>query len=134
MNAPESPHLAWFRKADHDLLSISNNMAASDVPWDKVTFDAQQAAEKVLKSLLVFHGHVFPRVHDLSELLSLCAGFCGELAHLAPDCGVLTRLGAAARYPDAPAEPTEADARRAVDIAHRVRDAVLRCLDQRSRA
>jgi hypothetical protein len=33
MNAPEAAHFAWFRRAEHNLLSISNNMAAANVPW-----------------------------------------------------------------------------------------------------
>lgn len=128
MNAPEAAHLAWFRKAEHNLLSISNNIAAAKVPWDNVTYDAQQAAEKYLKGFLVFHGRKFPRVHDLGELLEFCSDYASELSVLTADCGVLTRLGATSRYPDAPGELSEADARQAVEIAQRVRDAVLQRL------
>ena len=125
MNVPEPAHLGWFRKADHELLSISNNMAAAVVPWDKLTFDAQQAAEKYLKGFLVFHGHAFPGVHDLEEMLALCSDYGSELSDLKSDCRLLTHLGAISRYPDVPGEPTEADARRAVEIAKRVRDTIL---------
>ncbi|OFW21464.1 MAG: hypothetical protein A3H97_16000 [Acidobacteria bacterium RIFCSPLOWO2_02_FULL_65_29] len=119
MNAPETAHLAWFRKAEHNLLSISNNIAAANVPWDNVTFDAQQAAEKYLKGFLVFHGRSFPKVHDLGELLEFCSDYASELTVLTADCRVLTRLGAESRYPDAPGEPSEADARQAVEISRR---------------
>ena len=124
MSAPEAPHLAWFRKAYHDLLSISNNLASDEVPWDKVAFDAQQAAEKYLKGFLVFHGRAFPRVHDLNELLVLCSEFGAELLDLKADCRLLTNLGAAARYPDVPDEPSESEARNGVEIARRVRQAI----------
>lgn len=126
MSAPE--YLAWFEKAEHDLLSISNNLASATVPWDKVTFDAQQAAEKYLKGLMVYHGRRPPRTHDLEELLAFCTDYSQGLASLKADCRRLTRLGAVSRYPDVPGEPTGPDARQAVQIAHRVRDAIRDCV------
>jgi len=57
MSVAEPEHLAWFRKAEHNFLPISNNFVS--------------------------------------------------------------------RYPDEPGGPTEVEARRAVEIATRVRDAVL---------
>lgn len=56
MSVPESNFAAWGRKAEHDLLNIQNNLAASNVPWDTVCFHAQQAAEKLLKAFLIHHG------------------------------------------------------------------------------
>ena len=56
---------------------------------------------------------------------SMLSDYASELSVLTADCGVLTRLAATSRYPDAPGEPSEADARQAVEIAQRVRDAVL---------
>lgn len=45
---PKRPDIVclWVEKAEHDLLNIDNNLAASHVPWDTVCFHAQQAAEK----------------------------------------------------------------------------------------
>jgi HEPN domain-containing protein len=80
MSVAEPEHFAWFRKAEHNLLSISNNMVA----------DFDQA-----------------------------------LSSLNADCRELTHLGFVSRYPDEPGGPTEVEARRAVEIATRVRDAVL---------
>lgn len=117
-------HLTWFERAEHNLLSISNNLASAKVPWDNVTFDAQQAAEKYLKGFLVYHGCRPPKIHDLVELLAVCTDHGPELSVLKPDCRDLTQLAGVSRYPDNPGEPTEADARKAVDIAHRIRDVV----------
>ncbi|MGA2983662.1 MAG: HEPN domain-containing protein [Terriglobia bacterium] len=55
-------------KADNDLLNIENNLAAAHVPWDTVSFHAQQAAEKLLKAYLVYHGRALPRTHDLARI------------------------------------------------------------------
>ena len=125
MSAAETEYLAWFKKAEHDLLSISNNLASAEVPWDKVTFDAQQAAEKYLKGFLVHKGQRPPKSHDLIELLGLCRKYGLDLSALKPACQRLTQLGFASRYPDVPVEPTESDARAAVETAHRVRAAIL---------
>lgn len=125
MSAPESGHLAWFEKAEHDLLSISNNIASARTPWDKVAFDAQQAAEKYLKGFLVHHGQRPPRSHDLIELLEVCGKYGLDIAPLKPACERLSRLGYASRYPDSPVEPTESDARAAAETARSVRAAIL---------
>lgn len=125
MSNAESVYLAWFRKAEHDLLSIANNLASAEIPWDKVTFDAQQAAEKYLKGFLVHHGHPPPKSHDLIELLELCGKFGIDPAPLKRDCERLSQLGYASRYPDTPVEPTESDARAAAETARRVRSTIL---------
>ena len=59
MSAPETNYKAWLVKAENDLLNIENNLAAAQVPWDTVSFHAQQAAEKLLKAFLVYHGRPF---------------------------------------------------------------------------
>jgi HEPN domain-containing protein len=46
----------WLDKAANDLLNIDNNVRSAAVPWDTVCFHAQQAAEKLLKGLLVARG------------------------------------------------------------------------------
>lgn len=130
MNAAEPEYLVWFEKAEHDILSITNNLASARIPWDKVTFDAQQAAEKYLKGFLVYHTRKPPKTHDLVELLALCTDFRQELSSLKPDCRELTQLGFVSRYPDTPGDPTEIEARRAVDIARRVREAVLQSVSK----
>jgi HEPN domain-containing protein len=90
MNSPESNFPAWLRKAEHDLLNIENNLAAADIPWDTVCFHAQQAAEKVLKAFLVFHGRDLSKTHDLVALLALCVESYPGLAGLETDCRQLT--------------------------------------------
>ena len=115
---------AWFEKAEHDLLVIRKSMVGDDVPWDMVVFHAQQAAEKYFKGFLVSRAIDPPRIHELASLLSLCCEHYQDLAALTDDCEILSHLGWTSRYPDSPTEPDEADARRAVDIAMRVRDAI----------
>ena len=125
MSAAEPEHFAWFEKAEHDFLIIKKGLVGDDVPWDMVTFHAQQAAEKYLKGFLVYRARRPAKTHDLVELLAMCADFDQDLASLKPDCRELTNLGFVSRYPDEPGAPTEVETRRALEIARRVRDAVL---------
>ncbi len=118
---------SWVSKAEHDLLNIENNLAANDIPWDTVCFHAQQCGEKYLKSLLVFQGIDFPKIHDLTELYALLSK---ELP-LPIDPRLLDRLNPYAiegRYPGV-WEPVEREeALRAVEAARAVRDAIRRVL------
>jgi HEPN domain-containing protein len=128
MPAPESNFLSWVAKADSDLLNIENNLAADEVPWDTVCFHAQQAAEKMLKAILVFHGILPPRTHDLVALLAHCIRFHPSLAALEDSCRRLTYYAVAARYPDDLYQLSEEDARPLVATAHQVRAEILRHL------
>lgn len=130
MNNPESNFASWLHKADHDLLNINNNLAASEIPWDTICFHAQQIAEKVLKGFLVYHGRDLLKTHDLVALLAQCVTLDSNLATLESDCRALTSFGIAARYLDDLFEPTEQDGRDMVQAAQRVRTVVLAKLPQ----
>jgi HEPN domain-containing protein len=83
-------------------------------------FHAQQAAEKAIKAIYLDRGWTFRYVHDLEELLT-----CLREKGLTPPAGIaqavlLTSYAFEARYPG-PGEPvTEAEYKRAVDLAKAV--------------
>ena len=110
---PES----WFEKAEHDRIAIRAVVAADPPLWDIATFHAQQAAEKYLKGFIVARGGDPPRIHDLSALLTLCCEYDSTLTGLEEGCGILTSLGWVSRYPDSPGDPSEAEGKRAVELA-----------------
>ncbi len=124
MNVPEADHVAWLRKAANDLLNISNNLRAEQVPWDTVCFHAQQCAEKTLKAYLVFHGYQPQYTHNLVSLLASCAGMEPGLANLQDDCQLLVGYGVHVRYPDE-YEVMEDDSRQAVTALERIRARLL---------
>jgi HEPN domain-containing protein len=128
MNVPQSNYSAWLTKAENDLLNIENNLSARRVPWDTICFHAQQAAEKLLKGFLVFHGRELIRTHDLIALLSACVQVAPSLAKVQQDCQRLTYYAVASRYPDDLYEPDEKDARQMIDAVRRVRTEILSCL------
>ena len=116
---------AWVRKAEHDLVAVDAIGAASDPPWDIVVFHAQQAAEKLLKALLVSHGQRPPKIHDLTGLLAICVAYAPELVSFADDFVFLSPLAALSRYPGDEPDSTREDAQRCIEIARRVREVVV---------
>ena len=128
MSGRESNYSAWLAKADHDLLNIDNNLCAARVPCDTVCFHAQQAAEKLLKAFIVYHGRPLTRTHDLTALLPLCAEIQPSLAALQDDCRKLSYYGITARYPDDLYEPGEKDGTDTLAAAQRVRVRILAAL------
>lgn len=130
MSSPESNFASWLRKADHDLLNITNNVSAPQIPWDTICFHAQQIAEKVLKGFLVYHGRDLMKTHDLVAFLAQCVIFDQSLAVLEVDCRALTSFGIVSRYPDDVFEPDETDGREMIEAAQRVRKTILSKLPQ----
>ena len=43
-----------------------------EIDVDKIYFELQQSAEKILKSILSKHSVVFPKSHDIELLIELC--------------------------------------------------------------
>jgi HEPN domain-containing protein len=128
MSAPESNYFAWVAKADNDFLNIQNNMKPSRVPWDTVCFHAQQAAEKLLKAFLVYHGRQPVRTHDLVSLPARCVEVEEGLESLEEECRKLTVYAIASRYPVDLFEPNREDALEMVNAAKTIREQVLRHL------
>jgi len=123
MSNPDDP-ASWVAKADNDLLCIANNLNDPDVPWDVVCFHAQQAAEKMLKAILVSRGLVVARTHDLLGLFDECITTGAQLPDLRSDCALLTQYAVAFRYPGYSPDPDEQDGGTAVAAARRIYDAV----------
>jgi HEPN domain-containing protein len=121
---PASNYRDWIRSADDDLLTVDSVMAAFRVPWGIVCYHSQQAGEKLLKALLVYHGSTPQRTHDLGALLTSCREVDPEVGVSADDCDLLSDYAVTARYPeDIP--PSEDEARAAVAAARRIQAGIL---------
>jgi HEPN domain-containing protein len=123
----ESLMMPWIDKAEEDL-----ELARDTVSGPKsfrfrasIGFHCQQAAEKYLKALLTHWQVEFPKTHDLEQLLKLAATAAPRLAISDTDAEWLTRFGVEPRYPSDIPEMLPGDEHRALDIASRVKDAVL---------
>ena len=62
-------------------------------------FDAQQAAEKAVKALLVERGIDFPYVHDLAEPTGILAADGLEIPRMVRRAARLTQCATSTRYP-----------------------------------
>jgi len=63
-------YASWLYRAKSNLIR-AKQPKPQDVFWEELCYDAQQAAEKALKALLVFLKIPFRYVHDIAELLTL---------------------------------------------------------------
>ena len=115
----------WFRKAEHDLQNIRNNLAAESVPTDTVCFHAQQAIEKLLKGLLVANGRNVSKTHDLVKLLTDVADIIPVLLPFEDQLEDISEYGVGVRYPDDFYEPTLDEAHRAFELALKIKAIVL---------
>ena len=61
--APDDPH-AWLNRARSNLVRAKADIRLSDVFLEDLCFDAQQAAEKAIKAVLIHLAVRFPYVHD----------------------------------------------------------------------
>jgi HEPN domain-containing protein len=110
----------WLRKAANDLQNIRNNLCADEVPTDTICFHAQQAVEKLLKSVLVANGRPITKTHDLVRLLSDATDLIPELLPFEEQFEEVSEYGVAVRYPNGFSEPTLSEAARVYEIAREV--------------
>ncbi len=114
---PEDPR-EWLVRARSNLALASASLPG--VVLDDLCFEAQQAAEKATKAVLVALGIAFPYVHDLARLLTLLEEHGVEIPRTVRDADELTRFALVTRYPGAVEGVTEEEYRRAVAIAEAV--------------
>ena len=67
---PDDPR-EWLNRARSNLARAKAGIDIPDVYLEDPCFDAQQAAEKAIKAVLIHRDVSFPYVHDLAQLLSL---------------------------------------------------------------
>jgi HEPN domain-containing protein len=80
-------------------------------------FDAQQAAEKAVKAVLVLKGRRFAKTHDRAELLALVEDTGVTVPAAVLEAKGLTPYAVAGRYPGISEDATEEDHREALAIA-----------------
>ena len=115
----------WIRKAEIDFKTAGHLCQSGDEFVEGVAFHAQQAAEKYLKALLVWHQIEFRKTHDIEALLMLAGKVDDKLSDVLRDAVVLTPYGVDYRYPGDYPEVTRGDAESALQLADCVRREVL---------
>lgn len=114
---PDDPR-EWLNRARSNLA-----LARSQAPGaylEDLCFEAQQAAERAIKSILISRRIGFPYVHDLARLLSLLEEADEEIPDIVLKAGELTPYALITRYPG-PARPvTREEYEAALEIAEAV--------------
>lgn len=109
----------WLKRAKSNLIR-AQQPKPDEVFWEDYCFDAQQAAEKAIKALLIHYQIAFRFVHDIAELLTALEKNGISLPQEVRGGAELSDYAVEARYPS-PMEPvTEDDYQDAVKIADNV--------------
>jgi HEPN domain-containing protein len=90
---------AWLAAADEDVRAARACLAADPAVRTAAAYHCQQAAEKILKSMLVAAARPFRKVHDLEELGHAAAQSWPDLAAEIDQVRPLTYWSFAFRYP-----------------------------------
>ena len=111
----------WLTKADDDLRIAQLTLDSAEPVYWAAAFHAQQAAEKLIKALLTFHGVEFGKSHNIDYLLELCVDVEPEAEKLRPTATKLTDFAVEPRYPLPRRDPTRAESTEALEIARQIR-------------
>jgi HEPN domain-containing protein/predicted nucleotidyltransferase len=93
---PDDPR-EWLNRARSNLRRAAERQAG--VYLEDLCHDAQQAAEKGIKTVFIVRGVRFPFVHDLDQLLTALEGAGQAVPPAVRGAAWLTRFAGDARYP-----------------------------------
>ena len=122
MRPPERfPHddpREWMNRARSNLIRAKTPIPEAYL--EDLCFDAQQAAEKSIKAVMIKRDIDFPYVHDLRRLLALLQGAGEEVPPTVVQAENLTRYASDTRYPGTAEPVDEQRYRNAIQIANAV--------------
>lgn len=107
--------------------STSGQEPRSQTYLEDYCFNAQQAAEKAIKAVMVLRGIEFPYIHDLTRLMSMLEASGETIPDPVRRAAALSRFAAQTRYPSMEEPVTEQEYTEAIAIA----ESVLRWVKER---
>ncbi|MBI2455509.1 MAG: HEPN domain-containing protein [candidate division NC10 bacterium] len=110
----------WLRRAKSNLLRAREDIRLPEVAKEDLCCDAQQAAEKAIKAVLIHRGIHFPYIHDLAALLDLVEERGTAIPPHVKEAARLTRFAVETRYPSLDEPVTHEEYERALAIAEAV--------------
>lgn len=117
----DRPWEPWIRRAKSNLARAKHGKHSEDVLHEDLAFDAQQAAEKCLKALLLFLGVNAPRTHSIGYLLNIIESNCNiQIPQKVREAVVLSDYAVTTRYPGDYEDVSEEEYRLAVELADAV--------------
>jgi len=109
----------WLRRAKGNL-ALAKQKKPKDAFWEDLCFDAQQAAEKAIKAVLVFRQLDFRKTHDLRGLLTLLDSSGVPIPEEMWKADNLTNYAVETRYPGLSEPVSDKEYRDAVALAETV--------------
>jgi HEPN domain-containing protein len=110
----------WLQKAKSNL-AIARLGKRENVLLEDLYFEAQQAAEKALKALLIYLGGEYPRTHTFTLLLANLETY-QEVPAAIREVVELSDYAVQTRYPGDYYPVSDQEYRRALELADRVLD------------
>ncbi len=113
----------WLLKSEEDYKGVKALLALGDSAFHSlICFHAQQCIEKLLKALLISHGQLVSKTHNLTELNSLICDIIPTWELPLEALDTLTVHAVASRYPES--FLGEEEASEALEICRRLRERV----------
>lgn len=116
---PDEPR-EWLNRARSNLAKAKSTFGISGVYLEDLCFDAQQAAEKAIKAVLIYLGVRFPYVHDLAQLLLLVEQAGLSVSESIRRAATLSDYAVETRYPGLSEPVTREEYKEALFIAEEV--------------
>ena len=117
---PDDPR-EWLNRAKSSLAKAKMAFGAdSEVYLEDLCFDAQKAAEKAIKAVLIHLGVRFPYVHDLAQLLALVERGGQNVSESIRRAASLSDYAVESRYPGFSEPVTYEEYEEAISIAKEV--------------
>lgn len=98
MDANLHEAMKWLKQGERDLISSRNSCESSDYEWS--CFQAQQSAEKALKSILYAKGFRKILTHSVYDLIREVGKLDSSFIDLKKEAKVLDGVYITTRYPD----------------------------------
>jgi HEPN domain-containing protein len=108
----------WLNRARSSLALAKTHLPEAYL--EDLCFEAQQAAEKAIKALLIKQGVAFPYVHDLARLLTVLEEAGETIPDPIRDAEGLTRYAVVTRYPGLAEPVAETQYEEAISAAEAV--------------
>ncbi len=117
---PPNDPLEWLNRARSNFAQAKSGIQVPEVYLEDLCFQAQQAAEKAIKAILISLDLQFPYTHDIADLLTLIEKTDQDISSQVRKAARLSDYAVEARYPGV-SEPVDRDEyEEAVSIANEV--------------
>ena len=114
---PEDPR-EWMNRARSNLVRAKDRTPGAYL--EDLCFDAQQAAEKAIKAVMIARGIDFPYTHNLARLLTILESHTGRIPDAIRRAVQLTRFAVHTRYPSVEEPVSEQEYTEAIEVATNV--------------